>query len=473
MRTLKSTLLLLSTILILFSCRTEELKIIDPPVQKALVEDSPVVKLMNRAVLRDGSKDNIIDKASCLSIKLPVTVVVNSKEITIDSEDGYEEIEAIFDLFDDDVDTLEIKYPIEVILSDHTIVTVNSDDELENLTKDCKGENEEDDDIECLDFEYPFTASVFNENNDLILTITLEDDEQLYELLHDLKKYAAVTINFPINVKLSSGTVLTINSLEELEEAISSAVNSCDEDDDNDYEDDDCDDCTTDILKEFFEKCDEWKVDKLKVNDVDYTDDYEKATFYFREDGSIKVTKNGNIYEGEWEASGDANDIMITINVDGLDKFNKTWTLHELDDEDDEVQVSLYSGDDKVRFESFCNQGSNSGDNLSEVLIAVNSVWVVEKYLENGENKTEDFEPYEFYFESSGEVKAKTATTVDNGEWKSFNDGTVLFMEFPSHDILERLNEDWKVIEISDTQIMLKTYDSSGAIENMLVFNKK
>ncbi|WP_299105217.1 hypothetical protein [uncultured Tenacibaculum sp.] len=473
MKFLKSTLLLLIATLVLFSCRTEEIKIIDPPVKNALVDKSPVVRLMNRTALRDGSKDNIIDKASCITVKLPVTVTVNSNEITIDNEDGYKEIEDLFDLFDDDVDTVEIKYPIEVILSDHTVKTVNSDAELKELAGNCNGENEEDDDIECLDFEYPFSASVFNENNDLILTLTLEDDEQLFKMLNDLEQYAAVTINFPIKVKLSNDTLITINNLQELEEAINTAVNSCDEDDDNDYNDDDCDTCTTDILNEFFGKCEEWKVDRLKINGEDYTDNYEKATFYFRENGSLKIIKNGNISEGEWTASGEANNIMITINVDGFDKFNKTWTLHELDTDTDEIQVSLFSGEDKLRFESSCNKGSNSGDNLSETLASPNNVWVVEKYSDNGENLTQDFAEYEFYFETSGVVKAKKGTSIHSGDWKSLDQGAKLSLEFEQHDILERLNEGWKVVELSESQIMLKTYTSSGTIEDILIFNKK
>lgn len=355
----------------------------------------------------------------------------------------------------------------------HSEVTVNSDEELEELVKDCKGENEEDDDIECLDFEYPFSASVFNESNELILTITLEDDEQLYNLLNDLEQYAAVTINFPIKVKLSSDTIVTINNLEELEEAISNAINSCDEDDDNDYDDDDCDDCTTDILNQFFAECQEWKVDKLKINGEDYTDNYDTATFYFKDNGYLKIIKNGDIFEGEWSASGDANDIKITIHVDGFDKFNKTWTLHEIQDDNDEIRVSLFSGDDILRFESLCNKGSNSGDKLSDALTSANSIWIVEQYLDNGEDKTADFEPFEFYFETSGVVKAKTSTTVDSGEWKSLNEATKLFMEFPSHDILERLNEDWKVIEITDTYIKLYVVNSSGTEEDILKFKRK
>ena len=474
MKILKSTLLLLSTFLILFSCRTEEIKIIDPPTENALVVNSPVVNLMSKTVLKDGSHDNIIDKASCLSIKLPVTVIVNSKQITINDEDGYEEIENIFNLFDHDVDSVTIVYPITVILSDHSTQIVNSDIELRELAKNCKGENEEDDDIECLDFEYPFSASVFNENNDLILTITIENDEQLYRLLKKLKDYAAVTINFPIKVKLSGDTVITINNLEELREAIQAAINSCDEDDDNDFDDDDCRSCTTNQLAEIFAKCFEWRVDKLEITDVDYTDNYVGYIFYFKENHVLKVIKNGNIVEGTWEATGQANEIKVTINVDGFDRFNKTWFLHEISDYQGEVKVDLRLGDDRLRFESFCNNGNTSGDNLSDALTTANSVWVVHKYLDNNVDETSNFEGYDFYFFTSGVVKAKTPNTIDEGKWKSLNSATKFFLEFTTNEVLQELNDDdWKVVSISGTEIKLEALSNSGTETDILIFTKK
>ena len=66
---------------------------------------------MSNVVINDGSSDNIIDNANCLSVQLPVTVTVNGIEITINDDDGYQDIEDIIDLFDDDIDSIIISYP--------------------------------------------------------------------------------------------------------------------------------------------------------------------------------------------------------------------------------------------------------------------------------------------------------------------------------------------------------------------------
>jgi hypothetical protein len=112
--------------LILTSCRNEELELIQPENEEVLTADSKAANLIARTSMKDGSLDNIIDRASCVEVKLPVTVIANGLEITITNEDGFDTIEEIFEAIEDDEDILEILFPITVILNDYTEVTINS-----------------------------------------------------------------------------------------------------------------------------------------------------------------------------------------------------------------------------------------------------------------------------------------------------------------------------------------------------------
>ena len=370
MKTLKPILLVVLVVLLtVTSCRTEDDLAIDPPVEETLDPNSNIALLMSSVALNDGSPDNIIDGASCLSVELPVTVTVNGITLDINDDDGYEDIEDIIDLFDDDIDTIEISYPITVILPDYTTVVVNSDAELVALSANCVGENEEDDDIECIDFQYPITASIYNSNNDLIDSITLNNDSDLFDFIEDLDEFAAVTINFPITVIYPDGTTQNINSIQDLEDVIEIADNSCDEDDDNDFDDDDCNNCTTGDLDSIFASCSEWTVDKLERNDDDLEDNYVGYTFEFNADGSIVVTQGMNTFNGTWESAGSGNNIEFVLNISGLSDFNDTWVLHEFQQENGEFEVDFRKGDDRLKFESGC--GTNSGDNLSTILTKV------------------------------------------------------------------------------------------------------
>ncbi len=231
----KITFFLLGLFFVCFiSCQNEISQTTQPTQNEVLTANSTVTTLIKNTVANDGSRDNIIDKASCISIQLPVKVVVNGVEITVNSEADYEIIEANFNEFEEDEDELEIVFPIVILLSDFTEVTINNSDELESFVDDCGGENEMDDDIECIDFVYPVSFSIFDSANQLAETVTVINDEQFYKFMDDLEDYQIVQINFPLKVVLFDGTEQTINDMVMLETAIENAKNKCDEDDDND-----------------------------------------------------------------------------------------------------------------------------------------------------------------------------------------------------------------------------------------------
>lgn len=356
MKTLKPLLLtLICSFAILTSCRTEDDMSIDPPVEETLLANSSIASLMSKTSLNDGSFDNIIDNASCFSVDLPVTVVANGTQIVVDSADDYQTIEDLFDADNNDTDTLDIIFPITVVFEDYTTTVVNTYPELLALIAQCPAENADDDDIECIDFEYPISASIFNENNDLVDTIIINNDNDMYDFIDDLDDFAAVTISFPITVILADGTPLSINSINELEMAIEDAEDTCDEDDDNDYNDDDCDDCTTSNLESILVNCTDWIVEEFEVNDNEIQDQYNGYLFSFETDGTLTITENGNTITGTWSVSGSANNIDFVIDIPALPDFSGTWNLQEIEQESGEKEIEFEkANDDELTFKSNC-----------------------------------------------------------------------------------------------------------------------
>ncbi|MFI0428041.1 hypothetical protein [Mariniflexile sp. HMF6888] len=337
------------------SCRSEETEFIKAPEDEVLVANSPVASLIQKTSINDGSNDNIIYNANCFNIKLPITVNVNGNTIIINSEEDYKIIEYLFDEDDDDVDTISISFPITIILSDFTNVTINNYTELYNYSSTCNGENEIDDDIECLDFYYPITASLYNSNNEIIDSITITSDAQLYGFIKNLSSSDFVAITFPIKVKLYDGTELTINNLVELKNLIETYDNNCDEDDDYDYNDDDCNDCNQDQLLDVLTNCSGWEVDRLKRYGNDYDNYYDGYTFNFYPNGTLSVYWDGITAYGTWVASGEGNNMVVTVNVPGLDYCNNDWVLHEIS-KYTETKIDLRVGDnDRLRYAKSCN----------------------------------------------------------------------------------------------------------------------
>jgi hypothetical protein len=338
------------------SCRKEESVLIEGPQNETLKANSTVANLLQRTSMKDGSDDNIIDQANCFSMAFPFTVVVNGMEITVTSEEDLDTVEDILDEFDDDDDSIEISFPITIILSDFSEILINSVNEFEDFADKCEGENEYDDDIECIDIQYPVTASIFNANNELLDTITISNDKELYEFLEDLDEDDIVEIDFPVTVVLSDGTEVSVSGLDALEDIIDEAEDDCDEDDDYDYNDDDCDNCSTEALSDYITGCDNWYVKDMERNDTELTDQYVGYLFSFASDGTISVETSSESFSGTWESSGSANNITVVINIPDLPDFNDNWMLHELGQDGDEYEVDLrMANDDELEFRSSCN----------------------------------------------------------------------------------------------------------------------
>ncbi|WP_197052689.1 hypothetical protein [Psychroserpens sp. Hel_I_66] len=474
MKALKPILFLIFVaVLTLTSCRTEDDLAIDPPEEQTIEANSAIATLISNVAINDGSFDNIIDSANCISVQLPVTVTVNGIEIIVNDDDGYEDIEDIIDLFDDDMDSVVISYPITVVLGDFSTVIVNSDVELAALAANCVDENGDDDDIECIDFQYPITASVFDDNNDLINSITINSDNDMYDFIDDLDEFAAVTINFPINVIFADGTTQTVNTIQELENAIEMADDSCDEDDDNDFDDDDCDDCSANDLDAIFSDCSEWRVDKLERSDDDLEDNYVGYVFEFNSDATILVTQGANIFNGTWEASGTGNNISVVINVTGLPDFNDTWNLHEIEQEDDEVKVDLRIGDDRLRFESDCSS-IESVDDTALVNALTDGDWYV-TYFFDDTDETTDFADYVFNFTSDNTATATEMSETISGSWSTTSgDDTELGLNlnFGTGVPLDELADDWDVLEVTNDIIRLKDISVGDGSVDFLTFER-
>jgi hypothetical protein len=339
------------SILLLGSCRTEE-----TISEGGFTQDAKLANLIERTSLNDGSTDNIIDKSNCFTVQLPVTVIVNGLEIIADSKEDFDTIEAIFDELDDDDDKLQIEFPITIVLSDFTEIRINNQNEFDDFSDDCNGENEPDDDIECIDFKYPIQVSVFNTISEQRTSVTINSDKEMHDFIHDLDDNDVADIQFPLTLILFDASEVTVTSLDALEDFIDDAEDDCDEDDDFDFDDDDCQNCTEEQVLDILTACTDWSVDKLELNDNDLEDNYIGYTFNFSTDGTVTVQNSTETFSGTWSASGSGQSITVIIDISSLPDFNASWNLHEIEQSGTESKVDLrLPNDDRLRFESTCN----------------------------------------------------------------------------------------------------------------------
>ncbi len=464
---IKNITLIFILSVVVFSCRTEDMEIIEAPTEDVFGIDSTIANLLKRTATNDGSYDNIIDGASCFDIQFPFTVIANGIEVVIENEDDLDIVEDIFDEFSNDTDTLEIIFPITIILDDYSQVVINSQAELDAFAAQCPDENSSDDDIECIDIQYPITASIFNQNNELLDTVVINSDEELFDFLEDIDINTIVTFDFPITVILWDGTTVIINNFTELQSVIEGAIDQCDEDDDNDPNDDDCNNCTTQQLEDILTGCSDWVVDKLERNDMDLEDIYVGYLFNFDANGTLTVDSSGNNFSGTWESTGTGNNITVTINIPNLTDFNDAWNLHEIEQMAGESKVDLRIGDDRLRFESDCISGGGGVNDTELVAALTNGDWYV-TYFFDDTDETADFQDFVFNYATDGTATAMDSSGTTNGTWStSAGDETELELNlnFGTTDPLDELADDWDVLEVSNDIIRLKDLSGDGSTD--------
>ena len=340
-------------LMLMMSCQNEETEIINPSNNDIIEGDSVAANLMSRMATNDGSVDNIIDYANCLEVVLPVTVTANGITITIQSVADYSQLENILDAFTNDDDAVDITFPITVILNDYTEIIITSQQQLEELIDDCVGENEDDDDIECIDFVYPVSFSIYNTDFQVIDTVTINDDEALYDFLEDLDGPILASLDFPVSLVTASGETVVVNSNQELEVAISDADGTCDEDDDYDWNDDD-DDCTEENIELNLKEC-LWDISDYDNSNL-FSDYY--IDFNVNYEFTVLDENSNAIHDGTWSVAQDGAVITLTFTTDWEDLAGD-WTIVNCDDDD---EYNLDNGQITMQIEQDCTANNNNFD---------------------------------------------------------------------------------------------------------------
>jgi hypothetical protein len=119
-------------------------------------------------------------------------------------------------------------------------------------------------------------------------------------------------------------------------------------------------------------------------------------------------------------------------------------------------------------------------DNSSTITAAsVNNIvaagnWRVTYYFDTDHDETSSFTGYEFSFGAGGTVTATKAGTTISGTWSTGNDDShvklVLFFSSPAS--FSKINDDWHVIEQTNTKIRLQDISGGNGGTDYLTFER-
>ena len=207
-------------LIILGSCQKEEIEIIDEREDTNLTETSDLRTLLHNVSLHDGSFDDMMDQANCFSIVFPYEVIYKHNRLQITSESDLTQIES--------PKHVQLIFPLRIAHSTHKVTEVFSEAQLDTYKKTC---SPIDDDIECIDLQYPVIISTFNPEISRMTAIEIAHDSDLYKLTLEAIEDYSMQIQYPVTLTTLSGEVMTVATNEELVRKIRAFASSCNEND--------------------------------------------------------------------------------------------------------------------------------------------------------------------------------------------------------------------------------------------------
>jgi len=432
------------------ACQDEVAQVENPNEQETIVPNSALANLMSRTTANFGAVDDILDEANCFSVELPVTIEVSDVTIIIETEADLEQLEDLLDDINIDEDVLDFVFPITIIFNDYSQIVIENEEELQIFIEQCV-ENE-DDVIECVDFVYPITFSVFNSGFNLVDTVVIENDEALYVFLDELENdenALIVSLNFPVTLEYANGDTIEINTNEELANAIEAAEQFCE---------DENDDCLEEEVALNLIEC-PWEVYLYTNNDFDNIDG--PYAFTFSENGSLIIEGITNQpHSTTWELS--ETDAGLELNIASFYYYEAqfgNWLVVQCDD--DELKFIHQTVDGTgLYFEQDCE------DDLGCSLTDISAI--LQECPWDFTDGTGNFVNHQMIFNPNGDIQITegVATSAIGGNWNlSFSDdGIVLnFSELTAFQ--DTLEGDWLIIECDDDRIVLIKGNQTLVIE--------
>jgi hypothetical protein len=434
------------------SCQNETIEVNEPNDQETIVPNSVLANLMLSASSNNGALDDILDNANCLAINLPVTIIVNDITITINTLADLELIVQIFEEFENDEDVLEFLFPIAVVLNDYTEITINNEDELESFIDEC---TEDDDVIECVDFQYPISFSLYNADFQITDTVIIENDEALYVFLESLENsnegVVLASLNFPVTLIYANGETLEVDTNQELEAAINAAEGDCE-----DVEED----CTEDDVAMYLQEC-YWRMVSFNGDD-----NFIQYQLFFNENGTLEIIDGATTVAigGNWNMST-SNDGLPEIVISELTAFSDdlegSWIVVDCGEDRFELVREIEGNTTTIVIEQECEDDIDcSAQEISDYL--QECMWYA------GTNLYDNTIADSFEFTENGIVIITNPTSNETltGAWNVSLTDSGVFITLDLPEPYSVISLEWKVVECEAQRIEMLNEN------NYLVFER-
>lgn len=184
-------------------------------------------------------------------------------------------------------------------------IKVNS--ELYNLLERAAG-NDFEIGITCIDFHYPFTLVIYDEDMDVFAYQIIHDDIEFSQFLGSLEEGKSISLSYPISSVLESGETYSINNNEELKEALDKCIDA---------------EILATYSRILTENSCNWKILHLDGPNSEYEDAY----FEVRTSGNAGLYFQDESYAGTWITYFIENELHLNIFITGDEQVSNVWNF--------------------------------------------------------------------------------------------------------------------------------------------------
>jgi hypothetical protein len=211
--------------------------------------------------------------------------------------------------------------------------------------------------IACIDFIYPVTLYVFNENLELLNSIFILTDQQFSNTLGNLESDYSISVSYPITTTLNDGSTFTISTNAELKEAIDNCIEEEQEEE-------------IAYCQNLIQNC-VWKIGYIHNTENTYL-----GGIFQEDNGATTFIFENNLYFGSWNVLFIEDELHINISLNNGDTvgeaINFDWKVQYLNNnsvlltnEDRQMVLHQYCDNDYALCNTFefevCEMEANPG----------------------------------------------------------------------------------------------------------------
>lgn len=305
-------------LLFLLSCQSDmEEQSYNP--QGTVTNVSPLTTYLQRVAMVKTVQDNVIDRSSYCTIKLPYSVTVNSEKIAVNTTADYQKVIDNINANNYDDDIVKIDFPVTMVYYNYIQKLIPNEADFDSLIDYWNHLPDLLSKINGLNINYPITINIYNSANQIASSVSIISDEAFFNFIQNLSSSQYISLKYPISIVDYNNQTKSITSNLDFENAIKNAIDYCPE---NNI-------VTLDFATTITNGS--WSIPYFFA-DSDKTSSYAGYSFVFKSDKSVVATKGGTSETGQWETSLQygVRDLKLTFSSDLLSKLNNnSWKLFE------------------------------------------------------------------------------------------------------------------------------------------------